>query len=112
MSKPESSLFPHGTLDLAILRTLDSMGALHGYAIARRLEQLAGGATLSQGAVYPALMRLEQERLIKAKWGLSETDRRVKFYSLTAAGTKRLQREVATWKQSVSLLARLLEDEA
>lgn len=102
--------FLHGTLDLAILKTLDTLGPLHGYGIARRLEQVAGGARLSQGAVYPALMRLEQEGFIATKWGVSETNRRVKFYSLTKAGMKQLHAAIAGWEHSVGMMARLLKE--
>ena len=99
----------NGTLDLLILKTLDTMGALHGYAIARRLEQMAASEMrLSQGSIYPALMRLEQSGWIATKWGISETNRKVKFYSLTKAGTKRLHVEVANWEQATALVARVL----
>ena len=111
MSK-DSRSFLHGTLDLAILKTLDTLGPLHGYGIARRLEQAAGGARLSQGAVYPALMRLEQEGFIATKWGVSETGRRVKFYSLTKAGNRQLHAEIVSWQQSVGMMTRLLKDKA
>jgi len=99
----------NGTLDLLILKTLDTMGALHGYAIARRLEQMSASVMrLSQGSIYPALMRLEQNGWITTKWGISETNRRVKFYSLTRAGTKQLHVEVANWEQATALVARVL----
>ncbi len=101
---------PHGTLDLLLLKTLETMGPLHGYALARRIEQTAGTLTrISQGSIYPALIRLEQQRLIAAKWGTSETNRRVKFYALTKQGTKRLAAEVESWEQSTALVARFLE---
>ena len=102
---------PHGTLDLLILKTLDTMGPLHGYAIARRLEQISGSVRLSQGSIYPALIRLEQQGWIRTKWGLSETNRKVKFYSLTAAGTRQLRIEVANWEQAAAMVARVLEAE-
>ena len=108
MAKSKSDL-PHGTLDLLILRTLDTLGALHGYAIARRLEQVAGGTTrLSQGAIYPALIRLEQQGLISTRWGVSETNREVKFYALTPPGAAHLRAEIANWEQSTALIARFL----
>lgn len=101
---------PHGTLDLLILKTLETMGPMHGYAIARRIEQMAGTLTrLSQGSIYPALIRLEQQRLIGTKWGTSETNRRVKFYAVTKAGLKQLQAEVENWEKSTALVARFLE---
>lgn len=108
MSKGRSDI-PHGTLDLFILRTLDTMGALHGYGIARRIEQVAGGAMrLSQGAIYPALVRLEQRGWIRAEWGTSETNRKVKVYELTGAGAQQLRIEIADWEHSTGLVARFL----
>jgi PadR family transcriptional regulator len=101
---------PYGTLDLLILKTLDTMGALHGYRIARRIEQVSENLlTLSQGSVYPALIRLEQQGWIRTEWGISETNRKVKFYSLTRAGRKQLQVEVANWEKTTALVARFLE---
>ena len=108
MSKEKSDL-PYGTLDLLILKTLDTMGPLHGYSIARRLEQMSGSLRLSQGTVYPALTRLEQQGWIATEWGLSETNRKVKFYSLTRAGLKQLRVEVANWETAAALVARILE---
>ena len=108
MSKQKSDL-PHGTLDLVILRTLDTMGALHGYNIARRIEQAAGGAMrLSQGAIYPALIRLEQQGWIRATWGVSETNRKVKIYALTRTGVRQLRDQIASWEHSTALVARFL----
>ena len=98
-----------GTLDLLVLKTLDTLGPLHGYGIARRIEQMATGSLrLSQGSIYPALIRLEQQGWITTKWGVSETNRKVKFYSLTRAGAKQLQVEVAQWEQATALVARVL----
>src|SRR5688572_20137138 len=98
MSRQQQSDVPYGTLDLLILRTLETMGALHGYAVARRIEQVSGDTLhLSQGSVHPALIRLEQEGWIQADWGVSETNRKVKFYSLTRAGRKQLRLEVEKW---------------
>lgn len=108
MSKAKSEL-PHGTLDLLILKTLDTLGALHGYSIARRIEQMAGNMRLSQGSIYPALMRLEQQGWISTKWGVSETNRKVKFYALTRSGAKQLHVEVTNWEQAAALVARVLE---
>jgi transcriptional regulator len=100
---------PHGTLDLLILKTLETMGPRHGYAIARRIEQMAETLTrISQGSIYPALIRLEQQRLIGTKWGMSETNRKVKFYALTKAGAKQLEIEVESWEKSAALVARFL----
>ena len=100
---------PYGTLDLVILKTLDTMGGMHGYSIARRIEQMAGTLKLSQGSIYPALMRLEQQGWIATKWGISETNRKVKFYSLTRAGAKQLHIEVANWERATALVTRFLE---
>jgi transcriptional regulator len=109
MSKQQAEI-PRGTLDLLILKTLDTMGTMHGYAIARRIEQVSGDSLqLSQGSVYPALIRLEQERWINTDWGISETNRKVKFYSLTRAGRKQLLVEVANWEKATALVARFLE---
>jgi transcriptional regulator len=101
---------PYGTLDLLILKTLDSMGTMHGYAIARRIEQVSGDALqLSQGSIYPALIRLQQEGWISTEWGISETNRKVKFYSLTKAGRKQLLVEIENWEKSMAFVARFLE---
>lgn len=101
---------PYGTLDLLILKSLETMGPMHGYRIARRIEQVSQSLLqLNQGSIYPALMRLEQSGWIKTRWGVSETRRRVKFYSLTRAGVKQLGREVARWEQVTALVARFLE---
>ena len=108
MSTPKD--IPYGTLVILILQTLQTMGALHGYAIARRIEQVAGDLPrLSQGSIYPALIRLEQQGWIRAEWGVSETNRKVKFYSLTRAGSRQLAREVANWERANALIARFRE---
>ena len=109
MSKQYNDV-PYGTLDLLVLKTLQTMGAMNGYRIARRIEQVSGDTLkLSQGAIYPALIRLEQEGWIQADWGMSETNRKVKFYSLTKAGAKQLQAEVRKWEAANALVARFLE---
>ncbi len=101
--------FPYGTLDLLILKTLDTMGAMHGYSIARRIEQVSESLLrLSQGSVYPALIRLEQQGWIRTRWGVSETRRKVKFYELTKAGSRQLRVEVANWEKATALVARFL----
>ena len=108
--KPQQAEVPYGTLDLLILKTLETMGTLHGYAIARRIEQVSGDAMqLSQGSVYPALIRLQQEGWIATEWGISETNRKVKSYSLTRTGRKQLLVEVANWEKATALVARFLE---
>ena len=107
---PESEV-PYGTLDLMVLKTLDSLGPLHGYGIARRIEQIAQGAlSLNQGTVYPALLRLEQKGWITSKWGTSENNRKARFYSITRAGRKQLAAEAKSWSKTVAILSRLLED--
>jgi transcriptional regulator len=98
-----------GTLALMILRTLDVLGPLHGYGIARRIEETSGNRlTLNYGTLYPALLKLEQEGFIKARWGASENNRRAKFYALTASGRKRLERETRDWHQTADLIAAFL----
>ena len=103
---------PYGTLDLMVLKTLDSMGPLHGYGIARRIEQVAQGSlALNQGTIYPALLRLEQKGWIKSEWGASENNRRARFYEITRAGKKQLAAETESWQQTVAIVTRLLEHE-
>jgi transcriptional regulator len=102
---------PYGTLDLMVLRTLDALGAQHGYGIARRIEQVADGAlALNQGTIYPALLRLEQKGWITSEWGTSENNRRARFYSITRAGRKQLAAEADLWSRTVAMVNRLLED--
>jgi transcriptional regulator len=102
---------PYGTLDLMILRTLETMGAQHGYGIARRIEQMAQDAlALNQGTIYPALLRLEQQGWIKSEWGTSENNRRARFYAITRTGRKQLAAETALWERTVAMMSRLLED--
>src|ERR1051326_6950619 len=104
---------PYGTLDLLILKTLDTMGPMHGYRIARRIEQVAENLIrLNQGSIYPALIRLEEQGWIRTQWGLSETKRRVKFYSLTRTGATPLGLAVANWERATALVARFLEVES
>ena len=98
-----------GTLDLMVLKTLDAMGAMHGYGIARRIEQLSGEALqINQGTIYLCLIRLVQKHWIKAEWGTSDNNRKAKFYRLTAAGRKRLGQETASWNRLVKAIARSL----
>src|SRR5688572_30832183 len=98
-----------GTLDLLVLKTLDSMGTLHGYGIAQRLLQVSGSALqLNQGTLYPALLRLEQRGWIASKWGTSDNNRRARFYSRTRAGRKQLQREAEDWQRMAGIMARVL----
>ena len=101
---------PYGTLDLLVLKTLESMGPLNGYRVARRIEQLSENLLdLNQGSIYPALLRLEQNGWIASEWGLSETKRKVKTYSLTKLGRKQLAVELSNWEKTTALVARFLE---
>ena len=98
-----------GTLDLMVLKTLESMGPLHGYGIAQRIEQVSGNALrLNQGTIYPALLRLEQRGWIKAEWGTSESNRRAKFYSLSRPGRKQIEKETENWERVAATMARFL----
>jgi transcriptional regulator len=102
---------PYGALDLMVLRTLDAMGPQHGYGIARRIEQIAEGMlALNQGTIYPALLRLEQKGWIRSEWGVSENNRRARFYEITRAGKKQLGIEADLWARTVAMMNRLLED--
>jgi len=98
-----------GTLDLMVLKTLESMGPLHGYGIARRIEQVSGNAlSLNQGTIYPALLRLEQRGWVKSEWGTSESNRRAKFYSLSLRGRKQIEEETENWERIAATMARFL----
>jgi len=98
-----------GTLDLMVLKTLETMGSLHGYGIARRIEQVSANTlVLNQGTIYPALLRLEQRGWIKSEWGTSETNRRAKFYSLSRVGRKKIAQETANWERTATTMARFL----
>lgn len=101
-----------GTLDLMVLQTLASMGRLHGYAIAARFEQAsAGSILLNMGTLYPALVRLEQRGFVRAKWDITENNRRARFYELTAAGRRQLEKEKAGWLRMTEIMSRLLSEE-
>ena len=98
-----------GTLALMVLKTIEAMGPLHGYGIARRIEQTSGNLlSLNYGTLYPALLRLEQEGSIASEWGVSENNRKAKFYRLTRAGRKQLDKETRDWEQTTAILARFL----
>jgi transcriptional regulator len=98
-----------GTLDLMVLKTLEAMGPLHGYGIARRIEQVSDNSlSMNQGTIYPALLRLEQRGWIKSEWGTSETNRRAKFYSLSRIGRKKIAEETENWERVASTMARFL----
>jgi transcriptional regulator len=110
---PPDAEVSYGTLDLMVLKTLASMGPLHGFGIARRIEQIADGAfALNQGTIYPALLRLEQKGWIASEWGTSENNRRARFYSITRAGKKQLTAETENWDRTVAMVKRLLESES
>ena len=98
-----------GTLALMVLKTLESMGPLHGYGIARRIEQTSGELiSLNYGTLYPALLKLEQEGAISSEWGTSENNRKAKFYALTQVGRRQLDKEAQDWQQATAILARFL----
>jgi PadR family transcriptional regulator PadR len=98
-----------GTLDLMVLQTLEAMGPLHGYGIARRIEQVSEDALqLNQGTIYAALLRLQQRRWISASWGTSDNNRKAKFYALTRAGRRQLAEETANWGRIAGVIGRLL----
>jgi PadR family transcriptional regulator PadR len=98
-----------GTLALMVLKTIEAMGPLHGYGIARRIEQTSGNLlSLNYGTLYPALLKLEQEGSISSEWGVSENNRKAKFYKLTRAGRKQLDQETRNWEQTTAILARFL----
>ena len=101
-----------GTLELLVLRTLNTMGPLHGYGIARRIEQLGQeGLLLNEGTVYAALVRLQQEGFIIAEWGASENGRKARFYSITKSGRKRLAVAARNWERTVLMVSRILQAE-
>jgi len=96
-----------GTLALMVLKTLETLGPLHGYGIARRIEQTSGDLLeLNYGTLYPALLKLEQEGYIASEWGVSENNRKAKFYSLTRAGRKQLEKEARDWQRTTGIIAR------
>ena len=101
-----------GTLAIMILKTLEVMGPLHGYGLARRIEQTSGGLlSINYGTLYPALLKLEQEGYVASEWGQSENNRRAKYYRLTRAGRKKLENETREWEQTTAILARFLSPE-
>ena len=98
-----------GTLALMVLKTLQTMGPLHGYGIARRIEQVSGSlVSIKYGTLYPALLKLEQDGHIASDWGISDNNRKAKFYSLTRAGKKQLEKEARQWEQTTTVIARFL----
>jgi PadR family transcriptional regulator len=109
MASPDADI-PYGTLDLMVLKTLEAMGPLHGYGIARRIEQVVEGMlALNQGTIYPALLRLEQKGWITSEWGTSENNRRARFYEITRTGKKQLALETDSWERTVAIMSKMLE---
>ncbi len=101
-----------GTLALMVLKTLEAMGAMHGYGIARRIEQTSGDRlAVNYGTLYPALLKLEQEGYVESEWGVSDNNRKAKFYKLTRAGRKQVARETREWEEATAILARFLAPE-
>jgi PadR family transcriptional regulator PadR len=108
MSETKSDIL-QGTLDLMVLQTLETMGPLHGYGIARRIEQVSEDVLqLNQGTIYASLLRLQQRRWITAAWGVSENNRKAKFYTITRAGRKQLAAEAANWERIAGVIGRLI----
>jgi PadR family transcriptional regulator, regulatory protein PadR len=111
MTNPKAEVW-QGTLALMILKTLDTMGAQHGYGIARQIEQTSDDLLLvNYGTLYPALMNLEQEGFITSEWGVSDNNRKAKFYALTRAGRKQLAKEAREWQQTIGIIARFFAPE-
>ena len=109
MSEPKTEV-PYGTLDLLVLKTLETIGPLNGYRIARRIEQVSQNLLrLNQGSIYPALLRLQQKGWVRTRWGISDTKRKVKIYSLTRVGAKQLHTEVENWERTTAMVTRFLE---
>src|SRR5579864_1066209 len=101
-----------GTLALMVLKTLETLGPLHGYGIARRIEQTSGDLlSVNYGTLYPALLKLEQEGYIASEWGVSDNNRKAKYYKLTRAGRKQVEKETQSWEQATAILARFLAEE-
>ncbi len=108
MGQPKSDVL-QGTLDLMILKTLETLGAMHGWGIAQRIRQVSGDLLqLNQGTLYPALLRVEQKGWISSEWRITENNRRAKYYSLTTAGKKQLEAETLEWERFASVMARML----
>ena len=111
--EPAKAEVLQGTLDLMLLQTLATLGALHGYSIAARLEQVSGGALrINMGTLYPGLMRLEQRGLVRSEWSVTETSRKARFYTITAAGRRQLAAEKAEWDRMTIIMHTLLQDQS
>lgn len=112
MGKDDKNSVWQGTLSLMVLRTLLTMGAQHGYGIGRRIEQISGGRLIiNYGTLYPALLNLEQEGLIHSEWGVSDNNRKAKFYTLTRAGRRQIERDTRQWEEAAAIMTRFLESE-
>ena len=109
MTQPKSEVL-QGTLDLLVLKTLETIGPMHGWGISRRIQQVSDDALqLTQGTIYPALLRLEQRGWIAAEWGISDQNRKARFYSITKAGRKQLREETESWERMMAIINRVLE---
>ncbi len=112
MGKDDKNTVWQGTLSLMVLRTLLTMGPQHGYGIARRIEQTSGGRLIiNYGTLYPSLLKLEQEGLIRSEWGTSDNNRKAKFYMLTRAGHRQIERDTRQWEETADIMARFLRGE-
>jgi transcriptional regulator len=110
MAKTDKTDLLQGTLDLLVLKTLDALGPMHGYGIAQRIEQVSRSMlSLNQGTLYPALLRLEQRGWIQSRIGMSDNNRRARFYTLTAAGRRRLRHETDEWRRTSAIINRILQ---
>jgi transcriptional regulator len=111
MTQLEKNAVWQGTLSLMVLRTLMTMGEQHGYGIARRIEQTSlGKLSINYGTLYPALLKLEQEGLINSEWGVSDNNRKAKFYKLTKAGRKQIERDTRQWEETSAIMTRFLAE--
>jgi PadR family transcriptional regulator PadR len=109
MTQPKSEVL-QGTLDLLVLKTLETIGPMHGWGVSRRIQQVSDNALqLTQGTIYPALLRLEQRGWIAAEWGTSDQNRKARFYSITKAGRKQLREETESWERMMAIINRVLE---
>jgi transcriptional regulator len=109
MTQPKSEVL-QGTLDLLVLKTLESIGPMHGWGVSRRIQQVSENALqLTQGTIYPALLRLEQRGWISAEWGTSDSNRKARFYAITRTGRKQLQQETQSWERMMGIINRVLE---
>jgi transcriptional regulator len=112
-NRADKTAVVQGTLDLMVLQTLDSMGAQHGYAIAARLEQVSKGALqLNMGTLYPALMRLEQRRLVRGRWGVTDSNRKARYYGLTPSGRRELAAQTQAWDRMAGIIQTLIRGDA